>query len=401
VPDKLDIQIDDSLAQNGDIIKGKVRVLEPIDECKSLDLFLLYQGKKFGERQVDKICLTQGKVEPPDFFDFQFQIPLNAPFSFKGHAHNLEWMLRAAADVPWAIDPKAERPFTVKPPQIAVTDQAIAEATSEKDAEPEKMSMGCQVLLYVFLAPLIIMLLPIILIFIARKKIIDTRLTDFIIEAPERRMVLGEWVPVSVRFQLKRAIEINSLKITLQGVEYWTTGSGKSKRTHTHKFHEQDASFLENTVLAVAPDATNGEVVVTTSMWIPPYGLPSVPPDAVYYKVHAVADIAGFPDPSAEKKIQTVGALLSEPDVAPEDRLVTETSKDVFFLEKGGSPPAGVDARTRDPAIWMWVLIPTVGLAVSALGTFLAIEESQPFVLLAGVPLLGIGLLGFYYKLYR
>ena len=105
--------------QFGELIRGRVHVrVDRECQCDKLTLDLFWRTHGMGNKdtgsQLTK-TLFQGEWSPGDFYyDFEFQVP-DGPRTYIGDAINIDWYLVARADIPWAIDPKAELGLTVKP----------------------------------------------------------------------------------------------------------------------------------------------------------------------------------------------------------------------------------------------------------------------------------------------
>ncbi|MBI2897849.1 MAG: hypothetical protein HYY06_30100 [Deltaproteobacteria bacterium] len=420
--DQLRIVLGRDRALVGDKVTGTVFVDESIEACQRLEVALEYGGKKLGHAPASRATLHSGPLSKGLSFPFELEVPVDAPFTFAGHAHNVEWRAKASAEVPWAIDPKAEAELLVEPRPVA-TDAEI-EAATRVPARP--VTVAGPVLTYILSAILVIALvaaaplLPVILILIARKHLIRTRVTDFTLEAPDRHFALGEWVPVTLRFRVKRAIDVERVTLTLKGTEQWSTGSGKSRTTHYHHFHEETLALLEKRIVAPAPgmggragagpyrssgrSGTKGPVFVArTAVRLPPGGRPTVG-GSVYYRLFARAALRGWPDPTAEKHVKTVGARLTAERVRPESPPIEESSGELAILGPGDDPPPGVDVRTAGAGVGGWIGLVVLGLT-AAVGSGLVWLDSRmdAYLLVAIVGLLAMvgGVVGFFVRIYR
>ena len=414
---KLEIQQDNVAV--GDTVSGTVKVLEPVDPCEGLDIYLEYSGKHVSATRVGRQLLQAGPLERGQSHSFSITIPPQMPFTFEATHHDLQWKVMARADVAWAMDPKVSLPLTVEARRVPDDPEALAEATRVESPPKAPESLVGQVAMWsviIVLAVVLFPLLPLLLILIARQQVLKTRVADFEVEVPEGHYLLGQWVPVTLRFRLKRAIEVAGIKLTLQGTESWSSG----KSTHTHNFHEQEISVLQEAVLAPAPrgqklgpnlgiyrspgQTGSSEPVFTmrTAVKLPRDGLPSVG-DGVYYKVKASADVLGWPDPSAEFKIKTVGALVETDPAAPAHDHPQETSPGLVFAARGQDLPEGVEAPTSGSGLWGWILLSLAGVTMAAVGIGLWLDRPTGWPLLIGavigLALLGAGLAGFFRKL--
>lgn len=103
---------------SGDAIRGLVRVrVEADTDCKALKLSCAW--RTHGKGNVDKgpafeTDLYQGSWQAGEdrVYPFSFAVPAG-PATYHGHLINVDWYLGVRADVPWAIDPKAEEEILV------------------------------------------------------------------------------------------------------------------------------------------------------------------------------------------------------------------------------------------------------------------------------------------------
>ncbi len=409
MPEKLRLELRGVEYRAGDTVSGRVYVDETIERCRRFDVYLEYSGQRITKNEVGRTTLEAGPVRRGQRFDFVLPIPYNVPFSFHGHKHDVSWRVVARADISMALDPKAVQEISVGP-RVVRDDPGVIEAIA-RDIEPRKkpeLSTGCTILMVLVLGPLVlsavVILLPIVLMIVAHKKILNTRLQSFSLEVPERPIVLGEWVPVVVRFRLKRAIDLVKLKVLLKGTEQWSTGSGNSRSTHYHHFYEQEHTVLEDTVLAIDPGSREHLFEYRTAIQVPREGLPAVDESTVYYRVNATAEIRGWPDPGAQKDLDVVSLRLDSMPRSPAGVAPQATSQGVVFVPKGANPPPNVDIATAGTTIWWWIITPILGMAMTIAGGLLLVDTaSLLFVGLAavGFALLVGGLVGFVVTLFR
>lgn len=116
MPDcELKILLDDdrSAFRGGETVSGVVEVRTDAEvRCKGLKVDCHWETHGKGSR-------TRGEYRETTLFEgtwaagtqqryaFSFELP-HGPFTYHGHYLNLGWFIRARADIPWALDPKAE-----------------------------------------------------------------------------------------------------------------------------------------------------------------------------------------------------------------------------------------------------------------------------------------------------
>ena len=105
--------------QFGDTVNGEVEVDVNKDcNCNGIDLVLLYRahgrGNRF-EKKTTSLRLFQGRLVAGARKRFSFEAKLDSgPVTYHGKYLNVDWYVRAQADIPWAIDPKGEGDICVQ-----------------------------------------------------------------------------------------------------------------------------------------------------------------------------------------------------------------------------------------------------------------------------------------------
>ena len=407
----------------GGMVRGRVEVLESFADATALDVSLQCGGTRTPMQVRAKARLREGPIAAGEKLDFALQVPPDAPFDFEGHARTIAWVAEARVDAPWKIDPKVSAAFRVRPRVVSAAELEDA-IRVPPTAPPQQMHIIVRVILGVLVAMVVICLLPILpflLVIVANKKIVATRVADYVLEIPDRHFALGEWVPVTVRFRLKRAIHVKKMSLGFHGTEQWSTGSGKTRSTHRHHFHEQEQVVLEDTVLGLAAPSGKGGagayrssgrarrtgpiVEWKTAVQIPHDGLPSVGGQTVYYSLKAKTNIRGIvTSPNAGVLVRTVGARLEGGPARPETPPIQESSGDIVFVPPGATAPPGVVAVIHGGGVWRWIALSTLGICAAVGGAAVSIDTPDPifFVMLAaGLAALVAGLVGFWIALYR
>lgn len=104
----------------GEEIAGEVlvKVHEPF-LCNALSVILEWRTSGKGNTASDAVetrVVFRGQHQPGEHrYPFSFVAP-RGPFSYQGKLINVDWYIRATADISWATDPKGEAKFTLSPP---------------------------------------------------------------------------------------------------------------------------------------------------------------------------------------------------------------------------------------------------------------------------------------------
>lgn len=104
----------------GSVIAGRLRV-DPRKESTLTELAveLVWRTRGKGDRRqgvVDRVVLEEGTTLVPGRpLEHAFELTASGgPGSYQGTVVNVEWVVRARADMPWALDPRSEQIVTVQ-----------------------------------------------------------------------------------------------------------------------------------------------------------------------------------------------------------------------------------------------------------------------------------------------
>jgi hypothetical protein len=422
VSDALAIQIDRSELDVGETVTAQVQVLLDLPEAKELTGYAEATGVNLPAIRIGEIQLHEGGLTKGQSFSFSVTLPHDAPFSFEHDKHGLSWHVVADGDISWVTAEIAKAPLHVHPVRIEPSEEALALLAPSPPEPEQELGWVAKALfgaLMIAVGICALPLAPFLLIYIANRRLERSRVTDFELTVPERHLALGEWIPLTIRFRLKRPVDVAALTIKLDGTKRWRSGD----YSKSHCFHEESVMLLEDVVLASRPDASAGAkggiyrrrahatvdpgvFEVTVPMRLPPDGWPTVE-GKITYTAAATLELRGWPDPSAQVKLPTFSALVEPVLDRPHALSVEEASPGIAIVAIGTTPPPGVDITVARDRIWPWVAIPTLGAAITVGSLAMAIEETNPpWLLLAPLAALGLaavayGLWGFYTRLYR
>ncbi len=105
----------------GDRLSGRVRVHVDKDVvCNGLTLGVRWTTHGRGDRDQGPESmwrLHEGQWRAGQQLDYPFELSVpQGPVTYRGNLINIDWGVRARADIPWAIDPKAAADFVVVAP---------------------------------------------------------------------------------------------------------------------------------------------------------------------------------------------------------------------------------------------------------------------------------------------
>ncbi|MBN2381936.1 sporulation protein [bacterium] len=253
--------------QPGDTIEGTVHVdVNKEVVCKKFEIEFLWQTHGKGNRDNGVIdTISNNDISwfagSSYTYDFSFTVP-HYPLSYHGHILNVDYYIRARADIPWAIDPKKEEDLLVSPGPES-RDYYLAEMNKEK-TKKEKSTQLSQtgkiigwIIGLVFLGMLVFLFVAFWWIFIlialgiaiqrwmhrlAEKKLgpITLNLSDPTPISP------GQALPLTFSFMPGGQVTINTIEASLIGQEVCVSGSGTNRTTHRHTLHEEKTRLSES-----------------------------------------------------------------------------------------------------------------------------------------------------------
>ena len=263
----------------GETVSGKVTVqVNAKVQCNGLTVKRLWHthGKgnyAEGSDSVEEVVFS-GEWWPGEThaYPFAFEVPA-APVSYHGEVLNVDHYVAARADIPWAIDPKAEEDFLLLAgPESCQIPTEVSEAMQGASTQLQGMGAACGVIfgMIFFCAGLIplgigvvgvsqgemaaVMAIPFGGIFMlvgggiafmaSRKILAERKLGPVEVTVSPRQLNPGDRFEVELRFAPKARIELNEITATLKGQEVVISGSGTKRTTHRHVFHDEVQQLL-------------------------------------------------------------------------------------------------------------------------------------------------------------
>ena len=283
---ELRIELEQTELVGGQTVSGCIVVdLDREVECRGVKLELGWHTHGRGNRAKHTVLsetLAVGRLIPGRDHRFPFSVTVpNGPVTYRGEILNVDWTLRAQADIPWRIDPKTEETLYVveasRDAAYVAGDSARVE--SLRASAGRSLPMGC---LLVFLAPFFLVGLggivagfannsivvalgslaflgvPSLVTFLVLKnRIAGTRIGPVEVEAPEQ-VQRGDTVDAKMPLNPKSAVRLNAITASLKGVERCVSGSGTNRTTHVRtvvelgqELHLARPNLVPNVPLAV------------------------------------------------------------------------------------------------------------------------------------------------------
>ncbi len=351
----LSIHLDDPERRytGGGPVTGRVRVQVNSEcECKALTLTMLWRTHGKGNRAEggeQEFLLHQGDWLPGKVHEYEFAIDAPAgPPTYRGTIVNLDWYLKARADIPWAFDPKAEEEFLLEAGPDAAPQRSREEELEElhpfaksmlalQDGSPGglsgvggrhgRLAMGCFIAILApfvliglgltisgfsgvfgeqsadgpgamgyFLIPfgLLMILAPaFVLLRMFRNRIASSRLGPVTVEIDPTLATSGD--PLTVRLSIDPAgeVELESIEAALVATEVAVSGSGTNETTHTHEFHRENLSLSGQRVIRPGQTVEYEERIVLPADAVASF---RVPYNNVSWCVVATVKVPRWPD---------------------------------------------------------------------------------------------------------
>lgn len=267
----LSIELDDpqGFHLGGGTVTGRVRVSADADvNCNGLEVRSEWKTHGRGNvasGTVGTVTLYSGEWRSGETNEYRFELPIaDWPPSYHGHFLNVDHYVEARARIPWAFDPKASVPFLVRPTC------GPEGATKQSRAVEVQGIAGCMigafmlafVGMFVFGMGAAFAAQPIILLFMAAVPAIGGLiwfvkavlpkflLGDVSCELDTEQVSPGATIRGKLVITPRRNVSINAITLHFLGSEKAISGSGSSRTTHTHVFHDQLDTLQPATTLA-------------------------------------------------------------------------------------------------------------------------------------------------------
>ncbi|MBK9647936.1 MAG: hypothetical protein IPO67_22735 [Deltaproteobacteria bacterium] len=253
----LSVQDGDRPLHAGDVLEGEVTIqITRAGRCDGLRVELLVRALGKGntsERALTVVPLFVGEwaTGTPLRYPFRLTIP-PAPPPMEGELMTVSHVLRAVAEVPWAIDPKEEHPLTLVPSpewrsRAAAQDPVAAHINGRKVGPMWVPGAIVFVLLVFTCMPVALLILPLaLLMFIpsSRNAISAWRTPKVTVTVP-RRVHPGQAVPVLIELD-RFSAPLKAVSASLICVERVISGSGKHQRTYEQTLYEETLALSPN-----------------------------------------------------------------------------------------------------------------------------------------------------------
>jgi len=303
------VELDSPRVHCGQTLSGQVFVRGDCSKAEKLVIRIGWEATRHGSfhEVTSGILANRFTAQATEqTFSFRLHVPEDAPVSYFGSEVSLSWHCEAYLDVPWAFDPTHKVPFKVEPrPQFERPVRVPAEVTQQGLGQTLAASAGT-ILLCLFLCLFIphmiffaVILGPFVLIWWFMKAM---RVSSFTFDiSPKEKVMFGQPIHYVLTFRTRTSFDVNEVTIDLVGKEHWTTGSGKSRQSHSREFLHLTNTPAKACRLPSGQFRTEGEFVIE------PGNLPTTLSSHYDYRVSANIDIPWWPDVGSSHEITVIG----------------------------------------------------------------------------------------------
>jgi len=323
----INIELESSSARYtpGQVIRGVVTVAVDSDvKCNGLSVDLVWRTHGRGNRcsQIATgLILFEGQWTAGQDISYPFELqPPDGPMSYHGHYLNVDWYVSARADIPWAIDPKAEQEILLEPgPQSDPLSYIAGEVGASNVFDRRRSNAGTiSKAQFIFSLPFLLIGLGVLafgifgpdvdsrvgmvlfgLVFslggfwicygALRNSLASRKLGAIRLAWPEQPVQPGESYPLALHFN---AIEnLNAVNMSLICRETVTSGSGTNRSTYSMDV------FSAPIQLKQAAE-TGKQVTMQAALELPREAAPSfyAPDNELSWVIAVHIDVAKWPD---------------------------------------------------------------------------------------------------------
>lgn len=313
----------------GERVTGHVEV-DVGAACTCNGLTLTQQWRTHGRgntvsRPGEPLTLFTGEWRPGEVHRYPFEVQAQpGPLTYHGHYVNVDWYLEAHADIPWAIDPRAEAEYVLEigdadPGELRQLDgprSRTAPLTQDRSTLLIVLLLGGVAPFVLFgavltlvgigehlvrgkgglliLGGLVSAGLPLAIALVAlRNAFAQQKLGEVRLACEPDTVAPGGRTTLRLSLAPRAALDVQRITVTLLGEEVATSGSGTSKRTSRHTLRERAHELSGARRLA-----KHEPLELELELEVPPDAVASFDTDwnAVAWSCQVHVDIARWPD---------------------------------------------------------------------------------------------------------
>ena len=244
----------------GDTVKGVVYVdVDKECRCDGLVIGKFWATHGRGNRNSgggENLELFKG-VWNAGLYSYPFEFTLeDGPLTYRGNYINIDWYLKARADIPWAFDPSDSKEFIIERGERKVIDEPQVSLSESGPAEIKSKAKLSPYIMIIF--PMLFAVLGLYFLFVQydlifgivftsagtvisyrmiQSTLAEKKLGEVKYELDKDTLSPGDNISCLVSFTTRENVHINAIDVTLSGREVVVSGSGTNESTYTYHFH--------------------------------------------------------------------------------------------------------------------------------------------------------------------
>jgi hypothetical protein len=345
---KCDISIEldrpDHLYRIGDTVRCTVYVsVDKNVTCDALTITNMWKTHGKGNRDKETISeeeLFKGEWQAGEYtYSYSFELK-EGPLTYRGHYINIDRYIKVRADIPWAIDPKAEIEYIVEKggesPEVFPEEDKYNDLNANVYSQHKHIKKlqnildnPMQYFKYGVIASLVLIAIGGLMIYsvfftdngfgdpifgfillglgifigvkMIMKKILFGKIGRVTFEVHPTSLRENDTTEIRFEFTPNVDIDVNKITFSLIGLESATSGSGTNRSTATHEFHKidleltrkglfmRDMPVMERTTIEIPDDAPHTFIAMD---------------NRILWSIRASMDIDNSPDWHKSEKIE-------------------------------------------------------------------------------------------------
>lgn len=322
------IELDEQgkVLEPGDTVSGTVYVEVNKDcRCDGLQLNLEWythgRGNGTGATAGGKM-LFHGEWAEGQRHEYPFELEMPpGPYTYRGHYLNVDWRLKATADIPWALDPKGEQELLLRPSGRESTylpgesGAAARELTGSSD--DKTISWGGLLFGGLFLAAGLLVMIMVLtnpqdgyfpalfglpfagiggwMVYRSSRNFFsEMRLGDVDVHLDTDEVTPGGELRCRVVLRPSGSVELNNISVELHGYERVVSGHGTNKSTYTHTVHSGEELVRDSVQTTLRGEPTEYAVELEVPQTAP--FTFHAHENHLKWEVEVHVDVPGWPD---------------------------------------------------------------------------------------------------------
>ena len=411
------VALESDRVEAGGKLRGAVVLADGVEARRGVTPSLMSRLTQVGNPPKHR-ALVDMHLDPGDVVagrvPFTLDVPPGTPFGFDAVVCDLQHYVRARVRGAWpsrSLDAIAA--VDVRPRVVAHDRLAIEAAAASAPAPPSGLASDVGIVLVTLFGLPVVG--PLLLYRHARRLLFARLASDFAVEVPERALVLGERVPVTLEFRPRRRLQIEHISVRLRGRAHWQSGGVKRTSHNSREFFTSEAVVEGGVIDFASPGAArrgayrevaggasapasrdDARFVWRPVLTLPVSGHPALATGETSYEIVATVELRGAPTAERTLPLRTASARLGVALPQAEPEAIEATSRGIAFEESSEvrAPRPASRPKTVD-APWPGLVVLGIALAAGSAAPFSQRARGGGYVMLAvGLVLFAVGVVG-------